>query len=66
MKKRVLNFVKRFPLTSYALMTISLLTLANVFNFQYDEPVLGVVATVFGFCCLQQAAFQTYRSTNAG
>ena len=48
MKKRVLNFVKRFPLTSYALMTISLLTLANVFNFQYDEPVLGVVATVFG------------------
>ena len=46
--KKVLNFVKRFPLTSYALMTISLLTLANVFNFQYDEPVLGVVATVFG------------------
>jgi len=41
-KKRVLNFVKRFPLTSYALMTNSLLTLANVFNFQYDEPVLGL------------------------
>ena len=48
MKKKVLNFVKRFPLTSYALMAISLLTLANVFNFQYDEPILGVVATVFG------------------
>ena len=46
--KKVLNFVKKFPLSSYALVSILLIMMSKIFSFQYDEPFLGTISTIFG------------------